>query len=411
MRKVLLVSHVSGFIPQFEMNNVRILQSLGCEVHYASNFENPSYGDDNRRLEGTGIICHQIDFVRSPYSLKNLTAYRQLKRLMEEYDFALVHCHNPISAVLTRISARATRTAPVIYTAHGFHFYKGAPLHMWLFYGTMEWILSFLTSGLICINQEDYEFARRHFHCRRVDYVPGVGIDTGKIRGNYPVVSEYLKAAPGVARCPEFTELRAQKRRELGISSDAFVMISAGELIPRKNHETAIRAVAVLKDRIPSLRYLICGHGELQANLKKLTLQLGISDRVIFAGYRKDLYDLYRAADLCVFPSLQEGLPVALLEAMALGLPVICSDIRGNRELIENNRGGVRLSPRDYRAFSREILRFAKNKTLCISAGEENVCQAENFTEEKTKHIMQKLYRGWLRTKITGGKGACRREI
>ena len=87
MRKALLVTHVSGFVPQFEMNNVRILQKMGYEVHYASNFNNPSYGYDNSRLEGTGIICHQVDFERSPFKLKNAAAYRQLKKLMEEHGW------------------------------------------------------------------------------------------------------------------------------------------------------------------------------------------------------------------------------------------------------------------------------------------------------------------------------------
>ena len=145
MRKALLVTHVSGFVPQFEMNNVHILQNMGYEVHYASNFHNPSYGDDNSRLEGTGIICHQIDFERSPFKRKNITAYRQLKKLMEEHEFDLVHCHTPMGGALARLAAHNTHTGPVIYTAHGFHFFKGAPLINWMIYYPVEWRLSYLS--------------------------------------------------------------------------------------------------------------------------------------------------------------------------------------------------------------------------------------------------------------------------
>ena len=123
MRKALLVTHVSGFVPQFEMNNVHILQNMGYEVHYASNFHNPSYGDDNSRLEGTGIICHQIDFERSPFKRKNITAYRQLKELMEEHEFDLVHCHTPMGGALARLAAHNTRTGPVLYTAQWLPFF------------------------------------------------------------------------------------------------------------------------------------------------------------------------------------------------------------------------------------------------------------------------------------------------
>ena len=132
MKKALLVTTVSGFIPQFEMNNVKLLQQMGYEVHYASNYNTPSYGKDNHRLDGTGIIRHQIDFVRSPYSLKNYIVYRQLKILMEKEKFQLIHCHTPMGGVMARLAAHATGTSSVIYTAHGFHYYKGAPFINWL---------------------------------------------------------------------------------------------------------------------------------------------------------------------------------------------------------------------------------------------------------------------------------------
>ena len=179
-KKALLVTTVSGFVPQFEMNNVRTLQSMGFEVHYAANYNTPSYGTDNHRLDHTGIVRHQIDFVRSPYKPENLRVYRQLKKLMTEQRFQLVHCHTPMGGVMARLAAHATGTGPVIYTAHGFHFFTGAPMKNWLLYYPMERFLSRFTAQQICINREDYQRAVRQFHAKYVDYIPGVGVDLNR---------------------------------------------------------------------------------------------------------------------------------------------------------------------------------------------------------------------------------------
>ena len=229
LRKALLVTHVSGFVPQFEMNNVRILQELGYEVHYASNFHTPSYGTDNHRLDGTGIIRHQIDFVRSPFSAKNCLVYRQMCDLMKREHFSLVHCHTPMGGVMARLAAHVTGTGPVIYTAHGFHFFKGASWKNWLIYYQMEKFLSRYTDQQLCINQEDYELAKRKFHARYVDYVPGVGIDSSQFQ------------ALG-------DKERQMKRESLGVLPDQVVLLTSGEMIPRKNQEVLFRMLARMKD-------------------------------------------------------------------------------------------------------------------------------------------------------------------
>ena len=313
-KKALLVTTVSGFVPQFEMNNVHILQNMGFEVHYASNYNTPSYGTDNHRLDGTGIIRHQIDFIRSPFKPANLKVYHQLRTLMEQESFQLVHCHTPMGGVMARLAAHATHTGPVIYTAHGFHFFKGAKPVNWLCYYPMERFLSHYTDQQICINYEDYERAKKNFHARYTDYIPGVGIDPSRI--------------------PHLTEEDIKKKKaELGLPLDKLILLSSGELIKRKNHETILKALSQLKE-LSNVHYLLCGHGALDTYLRDLAEQLGISHMVTFAGYREDILKILQTADLFLFPSYQEGLPMALLEAMASGLPVICSDIRGSRDLM-----------------------------------------------------------------------------
>lgn len=129
LKKALLVTRVSGFIPQHEMNNVKILQKMGYEIHYATDLNTVVYGKDNSRLDNTGIITHQIDFVRSPFSGEVKRSYMQLKQLMLSEDFDLIHCHMPMSGVIARLVAQKVRSesgriVPVLYTAHGFHFLR-----------------------------------------------------------------------------------------------------------------------------------------------------------------------------------------------------------------------------------------------------------------------------------------------
>lgn len=390
-KKILLVTTVSGFIPQFEMNNVRLLQSMGYEIHYASNYNTPSYGSDNHRLDNTGIIRHQIDFVRSPFKPANIKVYHQLYTLMSEEHFDLVHCHTPMGAVMARLAAHATHTGPVIYTAHGFHFYRGASPINWLCYYPMERFLSRCTDQLLCINQEDYRCAKKSFHARFINYIPGAGIDLSKIP-------------------PHNDHLICEKRKELGISADKILILSSGELIKRKNHETAIRAIARLKEQkkinspdTPQLQYVICGHGKLETYLKALVQKLNAADTITFAGYREDMLEIYQAADIFLFPSYQEGLPMALLEAMACRLPVICSDIRGSRDLMgpassKTNflsccTGGIMVSKANcIDAYCQAILHLLSPTQDLKELGRQNTLRSHNFSQEKVAQIMQKVY-------------------
>lgn len=394
-KKVLLVTTVSGFVPQFEMSNVHILQNMGYEIHYAANYHTPSYGNNNHRLEGTGIIQHQIDFVRSPFCFQNLKVFKQLKQLMITEHFSMVHCHTPMGGVMARLAARTTKTAPVIYTAHGFHFFKGASIINWLLYYPIERYLSRFTDEQICINKEDYMRARKSFHVNHVSYIPGVGIDFKKINKTIDVTL---------------------KKSELGLPQDTIILLSSGELIKRKNHETVIRAIAKLRqdsttsheNSLNRIHYVICGHGELYKNLNQLVKELNVSDSISFLGYREDMMEIFQIADIFVFPSFQEGLPVALLEAMAYGLPVICSDIRGSNDLMGGNAktsvdfcdGGIMIKKADdISAYSQAISYMIKDKNTMRLMGERNREKAKNFSSEYVKEAMKKIYQRILSQK------------
>lgn len=337
MRKALIIAHNSRFIAQFERNNIRLLQSLGYEVHCATNFEHEEMVTDAKELiEQCGAIIHQVDIERMRFTpnvfLKNFRAYRQLKEILR-IGFDVIHCHTPIGGVITRIAAIGARKqgTKVIYTAHGFHFFKGAPLINWLFYFPIEWMLSYVTDVLITINKEDYKRAQK-LGAKKVCYVSGVGIDIEKLK--------------------QRENRREELRAELGLHEEDFVLLSVGEVNRNKNHRIVIEAVAQLKEQ--NICYIICGEGPLIEENRMLAEKLNIAERVIFTGFRSDVRDFYKAADLFVFPSFREGLSVALMEAMACGLPVICSNIRGNIDLIENGMSGSVVN-HDSNAFSRAI--------------------------------------------------------
>lgn len=371
MKKALLVTHVSGFVPQFEMGNVKILQNMGYEVHYASNYHNPSYGDDNRRLDGTGIIRHQVDFERSPYSLKNVTAYRQLKQLMEEERFDLVHCHTPMGGVLARLAAHATNTGPVIYTAHGFHFYKGAPLLNWLIYYPVERWLSRYTDIQITINHEDFMRAK-HFKAGRVVRIHGVGIDLDQ----------------------EDQSVRGEKRLELGIKPEEVLLLTAGELNKNKNQQMVLNALEKLneKTKIPFV-YAACGKGDCLEALQRKTSELKLESRVRFLGYRQDFRKLLKAADIFLMPSYREGLPTVVMEAMSAGLPVIGTDIRGNRDLISHGKTGYLVKVNDAETMAEYLRELMEKKEQRITMGEKAREAVQPYGKNQVAREMEKIYR------------------
>lgn len=374
MKRVLIVTTVSGFVPQFEMNNVRILQEMGYEVHYASNFANPHYGKDNSRLDGTGIVCHQVDFVRSPFRLiKNVKAYRQLRRLMKSMEFQLVHCHTPMGSVLGRLAASGYRRmgTKVLYTAHGFHFFKGAPLVNWLCYYPVEWLLAKKTDVLITINEEDYERAKKLPLSKtgRVEKINGVGIDVEKYQ--------------------HITVDRGEKRRELGVSEEDYLLVSIGELTKRKNHQIVVQALASMKAACESrrVRYLICGEGPERGQLEDMIKQHGLEKIVLLPGYRTDVREILAVSDCFVFPSRQEGLSVALMEALAAGLPCICSDVRGNRDLIAQSPNGLLVKEASEYAEALEKMLNQKIKQP------EALRQLQEFSAEAVCQRMKEIYR------------------
>lgn len=311
-KKVLFTATVvKTHINVFHMPYLKWFKEQGYELHVAAK---------NDFVNEPCIIpnCdkfYDINFARFPFSEANIKAYMQLKKIIMENNYDIIHCHTPVAGVLTRLAARNCKNTTVIYTAHGFHFFKGAPLLNWLIYYPVERFCAKFTDKLITINKEDYERAKQ-FSLRKngkVYYVPGVGIDLEKIQNMKVDIK--------------------QKKKELDIAENIPVLLSVGELNKNKNHEIVLQALSNLKDK--KFIYLICGRGVLKEYLEIKIQELHLENKIKLLGYRSDVIEILKIADLFIFPSKREGLPASVIEAMAVGLQVIASNVRGNRDLIE----------------------------------------------------------------------------
>ena len=308
---------------------------MGWEFHLAFNCLNYSEEGIHEIEDELGLFFHQIDFVRNPIHLGNIRAYFQLKKLIDE-SFDIIHCNTPVGGVLGRLVAAKEKIHPVIYQAHGFHFYSGAPLINWLMYYPAEKGLARFTDKILTINKDDYEFARRHLHPKSgIYYVHGVGLELNLWEDGHNI------------------------RKELGINENDFVILSVGRLEKNKNCGVLIDAVNKTKDT----KIVFCGDGEDRELLQEKALRSGIAERVLFLGNRKDMSNIYHSADCFVLASYREGLSRSIMEAMACGLPCVVSDIRGNRDLIDS-KGGFLFNPDDADALAESINKIHDSKVL-----------------------------------------------
>ena len=319
-----------------------------------------------------GCKTFDLSCSRSPCDKGNIRAIGEIKRILSENHYDIVHCHTPIAAAITRMAARKARKGgtEVIYTAHGFHFYKGAPLKNWLIYYPVEKLCAHFTDILITINKEDYALAKRKLKAKQIKYVPGVGIDTEKFSGC--VIN------------------KLEKRKELGVPENATLLLSVGELNKNKNHETVIKALAKLHN--PVIYYLIAGKGNLENHLNRLIENSNLKNNVKLLGYRTDIAELYNAADICVFPSIREGLGVAAIEGMATGLPLIVSDNRGTRDFCQNNINGLVCNPFLSDEFVGAISKLYGNSGLCKKFADINRSKSKEFEVTKINKMMNKIY-------------------
>jgi len=373
MKVLFVATVVKTHIMQFHLPYLAMFQQMGWQTAVAAKND---YEDPQDCVIPHCDAYYDIPFDRLPWKKDNLRSYRMLKQLIQREGYDLIHCHTPVGAAIARLAAADARKAGarVVYTAHGFHFFRGAPAVNWLLYYPAEWLLAPLTDLLITINREDYHRAQAHIHAKRVAYVPGVGVDTGRF--------SMTSAA------------RQAKRASLGFSGTDFLILTVAEMTRNKNHITVLNALAALRSHpaFGRIHYLIAGRGETRPALEQAAAQLGLTGHVHFLGYRSDTAELYGSCDLFAFLPYREGLSVALMEAMSAGMAIVCTRIRGNTDLIEEGRSGLFCS-NDPQALAQTIQALMADPGRRAALGQGAAERAKLFDSGAVHRQMRELYR------------------
>ena len=337
MKKVLFVASVASHIESFHIPYIKWFKEHGFIVDIAARMD----------IDNPIEYCDKfidIPFERSPYSKGNISAYKALKAVIYNGQYNIIHCHTPMAAALTRLAARKMRKngLTVIYTAHGFHFFRGAPLLGWLLYYPAEKFLSRFTDIIITINKEDFlSITDLNFKCKDSYIVPGVGVNTESVIDSND-------------------ETKKKLRKSYGYSDNDFILFYAAEFIKRKNHRLIIEQLPSLSKKIPNIKILLAGRGELLVEMKKLAEHLGVNRYVDFLGYRRDIPELVAMSDVGVSSSLQEGLGITVAEDMFAGLPVVVSYDRGHKEMVIDGFNGYFFDINKPEQFSDKIYELYK---------------------------------------------------
>ena len=368
--KVLLTATVQSHICQFHKPLVEVLHEHGVEVHVAAR---DNLAEKNGLKLDFVEKVFDVPFSRSPKSTDNIKAYRQLKKIINEGQYDVIHCNTPMGGIVTRLAARKARKqgAKVYYTAHGFHFYKGAPKKNWIIFYPIEKCMAYLTDVLITITKEDYRFAKKKFKTQ-VKHIHGVGVNEGK----------YLSI-----------DAKTNELFRKGKSYDnRFVILCTGELNANKNQITVIKAVEKLVKKYPQILLLLAGNGPKDEELRDAITEMRLQDNVQMLGYRTDLEKYVNACDLVISASFREGMPLNIMEAMICKKPVVASNNRGHRELVENGVTGYIVAPADVEGFAREIERFLKDRGFLQKMSDDLSGKAYRYMTKNVKEELKDIY-------------------
>lgn len=371
--KILFVATVRSHIGQFHMPFIRELKARGVEVHAA-------FKDNSADKPGLDLSAidktFEVPFERQPLRPNNIKAYRELKKIIDGNGYDAVHCHTPMGAVITRLAAKSARKkgTKVIYTAHGFHFFKGASIKNWMLFYPVEKYLSKYTDCLITINSEDCELAhKKKFRAGKIYKVHGVGVELDKFKA---------------VDADEKVRLRA----EYGYDGDTFIMIYPADLSVRKNQPMLFDALQKIAEKNKNVKLLLPGQPIRLEEYKRMVSERGIADNVEFLGYRRDINNLVGLSDLSVASSFQEGLPINIIEAMAMGNAIVATDVRGNNDAVEDGVNGYLVPVGDSDLMAEKILELMNDREKLRTFGENGLDMVKDFSTENVNCEMLTIY-------------------
>lgn len=374
MKKILFVANIHKHFLAFHQPHIEWLKKQGYEVHVAA-------GGDPDIPVPVADKQFTLSIERNPFNISNIKACRELSTIIEKERYCLVHCHTAMGSVVARWAARKARSRgrlKVLYTAHGFHFFKGSPKRYWLMYYPMEKLLSRYTDAIITINQEDFDLVKTHnFHNKDTYKIPGIGINTKRLMPTSP-------------------ELKQCLRREYGYKDSDFILIYIAEYIERKNHLFIINALPQLSNKIPNIKVLFAGRGRLMEQIKNHAQVIRMEKYIDFLGFRKDIGQLISLSDIGISASKQEGLGLNLAEEMYSGIPVVVSEDRGHKELVINGENGFLFPQMSQENFIHHVTKMAQNKELREKMGEIAKLRMKKFSLDNSLREMGNIYQKYL---------------
>lgn len=366
-KKIMVVATTDNMIWQFLLPHIKHLQDNNNTVECVCS--KTGFWFDELKTK-YNLVVHEIDFGRNPLKLKNFKAYKKLKQLQQEKNYDLVYCQQPVGGMMGRLIGKKFKI-PVIYTAHGFHFFKGCPIVNKVIYKPVEKWLSKHTDLLITINEEDYQNALK-MKAKKVFKINGIGIDTNKIK-----VEEFDKIA---------------FKQELGLNADDKVVLTISEINKNKNYITMLKTIKELVEKDKSIKFVSCGTGVWKEKIHNYAKELGIENNCVFLGFRKDISKILQITDIFFHASFREGLTLSVMEAMSCGVPCVVSNVRGNRDLIVDAKGGFVVEPQDYQTFAKRIFEILNNKALMEEFKSYNLNESKKYMVEEVKNQLEKIY-------------------
>lgn len=370
MKKILFCATVDYHFKAFHLPYMKWFKDQGWEVHVvASGDMNLPYVDRK----------YSLSITRSPFHFKNVEALKELRNIIDQNSYEIIHCHTPMGGVLGRLAALRARkrNTKVLYTAHGFHFCKGAPKMNWLIYYPIEKFLATCTDCLITINKEDYEIAKKRFNANEITHVCGVGVNTEQFKPLSEMNKSLLK-------------------KSFGYNPNDFLLFYAAELNKNKNQQLLLHSLSLIKEKIPNAKLLLAGKGPLLENCRKMASDLGIDHIVDFLGFRNDIKQILPMCDVAVGSSLREGLPVNIMESMACGLPIVVSANRGHSELVGDGENGFVVDPYNIELFASRLLELYQSRNLRTSMGKESIERVKLYSLYEVQQEMVKIYSKYM---------------
>nr|WP_255294862.1 glycosyltransferase family 4 protein [Bacillus sp. AFS041924] len=321
----------------------------------------------NRTLKNEGVRIFDIPFKRNPLHPINIKALMKLIKIQEEFDYDIVHVHTPIAALYGRLLKVKFPKLKTIYTVHGFHFYKGAPIVNWGIYYPIERFMVNFTDKMITMNSEDYERAQK-FKVKETYKLNGVGLELDIYN-------------------PSLVE-KNEIRSRLNLDKDDFVVLMIAEINQNKNHKQVINAIEILKNKEIDIKLICAGDGPLLLNLEKDIIERGLKENIQLLGFRNDINELILACDVGILTSFREGLPRNIMELMACKKPVIGTNIRGVKDLVIDSVNGFLVNVNDAEETAKKIEVLFNKRDLLNNMGSNAY---EFILDYDVEHVIEDL--------------------